>query len=753
MSQTLIFALVFLFFLCSPAESLDGLCYDDAEAGPRAVVISAGGGAVTVEFTLDSLQSRGYYLEGYGYGTVFRVPGEGVAGDAGMPDLPAVRRMVMVPDRGAVTVELLDVRSVSMGSFSVPPFQPLPVREEGPGPMRINGETYEADEFWPSSPVRVETVSILRDLRVAWVSYMPVSWNPVTGEVVLTTCVTARVSASGEPGENELIRAATGITRSFLPMYREVLGFREQGSDIVDGSYVVISSDEGIDLVQDLIDWKTRKGLRVETATVPGIGSSPAEIDAWLEDAWATWPDPPEYVLIVGDEYVVPSPQYSGHSADNIYGVIGSGCVPSIHVGRLSGADTDDLPYMAWKITEHEMYPYEPAESWFNKGMSIGHTEFVANSWDYVEYMMAAGLQTLWFCEVGGVTPTIQALSDSIDSGYTIIGLCGHGDVTHMYPPGFGVSDVAALENGRRLPWVALVACQVGMFDGHYCLCEAFMGEGDINSPRGAIGVMGPTTNSPYGAADSLVKWIFKGYFQEDIRHMGAVTDWSKAEVFAYYGSAAINNNHMHMVFGCPEMDIYYDTSPLSMISVDHPQPLTPGVHTFDVTAGGSPLEGALVAVMIEDSLSGTWMDSYYSDGSGAVTFDIPSYQDSALVSITATGFNLRPYLYQWSTTLGEGPETPVRPASLSAGPSPCFGNLGIECFVPGAGDYEVNVYDLSGRMVRSLEFQSTGGRESLLWDGRDDGGCRVAAGVYFLRLHSSGNSPVLQVVVLGGGG
>ncbi|OPL18101.1 MAG: hypothetical protein AVO35_06245 [Candidatus Aegiribacteria sp. MLS_C] len=729
-----------------------GACYLDPDAVPVVSVTGSEYGCVTLEFSLDRLDARNTFLSGYGRGTVFSVPGEGIAADIGLPQVPAVRRMVLVPDRGRVEVEVLERSTVSLGRYSLPPFQPLQVRGQDPEPVRVRQDFYGGDAPWPDEPVRLESVSILRDLRVAWVSFLPVSWDPSTGEVVLTTSVTARIVTTDEPGENELAMAADGVTRSFLPLYREVLGFHDTGSDLVDGSYLVISSEEGLGLVQDLIDWKTRKGFQVETASVPAMGSTPAEIDAWIENAFSTWPNPPEYILIVGDEYVVPSPQYGGHSADNMYGVIGTGCVPSIHVGRISGADTEDLPYISWKITEHEMYPYEPAQSWFNKGMSIGHTEFVANSWDYVEYMMAAGLQVLWFCETGGVTPTIEALSDSIDSGYTIIGLCGHGDVTHMYPPGFGVTDVAALNNGRKLPWVALVACQVGMFDGHYCLCEAFLGEGDINSPRGAIGVMGPTTNSPYGAADSLVKWIFKGYFQEGIHHMGAVTDWSKAEVFAYYGSSAIDSNHMHMVFGCPEMDIYYDTSPLTMITVDHPQPLTPGTHSFTVMSGGSPLEGALVAVMTEHPVAGTWMDSYYSDASGTVIFDIPAFPDSAVVSVTATAFNLAPYLYQWSTALAGETAAVVGPPTMEAGPSPCFGSLEIRCFLPEAGLCRLDIYDLAGRVVASIPVDSPGGEEQLIWDGVDGSGAPVAAGVYFVRLEAPGGSPVRSVVFLGEG-
>ncbi|MCK4504512.1 MAG: hypothetical protein KAW14_02750 [Candidatus Aegiribacteria sp.] len=738
-----------LFFLVALFNTATAeICYKNPFAYETTTVISITGNSVTVEFNLEALENEQVFNAVYGAGTVFRIPGSGLAADTGYPDLPAIRRMVEVSDYGEVEIEILDYETISLGDYRIPPFQPLQLRSLPLLPVRINNEFYSSSDPWPENPVRLESVNILRDIRVAWVSFLPVSWNPSTEEVTLTTRVTARISTTGSPGSNELTRFETGITRSFLPFYDEVLGF--SGAErIVDGSYVVISSEEGIELMQDLIDWKLRKGLQVETAVVPEIGSTPGEIDTWIENAYNTWPNPPEYILLVGDEYVVPSPQYSGHSADNIYGVIGEGCVPSIHVGRLSGSDTDDLVYEAWKITEHEMYPYEPLQSWFNKGMSIGHTEFTGNSWEYVEYMMAAGMYVTWFCANGGITPTVAALSDSINSGYSMIGLCGHGDITHIYPPGFGNSDVANLSNGRKLPWVALVACQVGMFDGHYCFCEALMGEGEIEDAKGAIGVMGPTTNSPYGAADSLVKWIFKGYFQENIHHMGAVTDWSKNEVYVYYGSSGINNNHMHMVFGCPEMDIYYDTSPLTVINCEHPIPVVPGIHTFAVTVESIPARGLLVSVLIDDPLSEQWMESDYSDPSGNVTFDIPEFSENSDVYVTATGFNLAPYLYDGFTGIEEGPGVTMYTSALRAGPSPCFGSLAIFCAVPAGGQSSIEIYDTAGRMIRRLELEPAGGEQELIWDGRDEGGHPVSSGIYYCRLRVPGENLVQSVVMI----
>ncbi|HOP26377.1 MAG TPA: C25 family cysteine peptidase [Candidatus Sabulitectum sp.] len=728
--------------------AMGGTVYTSDSSASSAELVSSSGNSVTVRFILPELSGTEAMTDEFGRGTVFRIPGEGIGGRAGYPDLPVVRRMVRVPDTGSIELSLGEIRSAPLGNYRIPPFQPLPIRGQHDTRFAMDTETY-CGGIYPPSPVVIESVEILRDMRVAWVSFYPVRWDPGTGEAILTTEAEITLTANPEPGENELFKVSSGITGSFLPLYDSVLGFEHPGNT-VNGSYVFISSQEGLDQVQPLIDWKHRKGYEVETVTLAETGSTPEEIDTWIENAFSTWPNPPEYILLVGDASVVPSPDYNGHAADNIYGVVGSGCVPSIHVGRLSGSDTDDLRYEAWKIVMHETEPYEPAVSWFQKGISVGHTEFTANSWDYVEYMMAAGMTATWFCDNGGIPPTVAGLSDSLNSGCSLFGLCGHGNMTSISPTGFDIDDISALSNGRRLGWWVLVACQTGMFDQGYCFSEALMGEGDTLDVKGAIGVMSPTTNSPYGAADSLAKWIFKGYLQEDIRHMGAVTDWSKAEVFAYYGSSAIDNNHMHMVFGCPEMDMYTDTAPLPMISCDHPVPVTPGTHTFTVSSQGSPVEGVLVAVKVYDPAGSCWMESGYSDASGSVQFTVPSFSPGSSVYVTATGFNLYPYLYDTETSLEGHNWTTVNSVGLYAGPSPCRSALSIDLSLPREGHVMLTVFDLCGRAV-AVPFEGLlqPGSHSIAWNLRDRTGSPIPPGLYFCRLESEWSTRRRSFVVV----
>jgi hypothetical protein len=81
----------------------------------------------------------------------------------------------------------------------------------------------------------------------------------------------------------------------------------------------------------------------------------------------------------------------------------------------------------------------------------------------------------------------------------------------------------------------------------------------------------------------------------------------------------------------------------------------------------------------------------------------------------------------------------PVRPESLVLGqnrPNPFNPSTEIRYSLPAAGMGSLRVFDLRGKLVRTLHdgmFQA--GEGSLTWNGRDDGGRSVAGGVYLYRL------------------
>jgi hypothetical protein len=83
--------------------------------------------------------------------------------------------------------------------------------------------------------------------------------------------------------------------------------------------------------------------------------------------------------------------------------------------------------------------------------------------------------------------------------------------------------------------------------------------------------------------------------------------------------------------------------------------------------------------------------------------------------------------------------------------PNPFNPSTRIVYEVPtGSEDVSLSIYDVGGRLVRTLvRNQRVSGERSVVWDGHDDGGRRVASGVYFYRLTTPASSQTRKMVLL----
>jgi len=84
----------------------------------------------------------------------------------------------------------------------------------------------------------------------------------------------------------------------------------------------------------------------------------------------------------------------------------------------------------------------------------------------------------------------------------------------------------------------------------------------------------------------------------------------------------------------------------------------------------------------------------------------------------------------------GSSPQTWLAPAF----PSPAREGAGWQFSVQRVANYRLAVYDLSGRLIRTLVDGQLGpGVHTAAWDGRDGAGRAVASGIYLCRMTGPG--------------
>lgn len=160
-------------------------------------------------------------------------------------------------------------------------------------------------------------------------------------------------------------------------------------------------------------------------------------------------------------------------------------------------------------------------------------------------------------------------------------------------------------------------------------------------------------------------------------------------------------------------------------------------------TASGWPSTGILVTDQNEGLIGDPVM---VEDHEGGATF---SWSDTS----SDPGFSVRPRVRRITHEGVLDPYWggyPFVDGQPTVSPTPSPGAVSITFALPTLSSVEIRVFDLSGRRVRDLgEIASVAaGRHQLRWDGRDDSGASLPAGLYFMRIRWSERDHTARVVI-----
>jgi hypothetical protein len=166
----------------------------------------------------------------------------------------------------------------------------------------------------------------------------------------------------------------------------------------------------------------------------------------------------------------------------------------------------------------------------------------------------------------------------------------------------------------------------------------------------------------------------------------------------------------------------------------------TPGQITL-AAAGVGPLvgSGVLLTISFETHLTGESIlaftepeSNFFNEGSPALILNDGSFSISPQVSSPASA------VVPQKVSLEQNFPNPFNPTTM------------IRYGIPEILAVSLVIYDLQGRVVRSYsEMAQPAGWVELLWNGTDDEGHQVCAGVYIFRLRAGDHAAAIKMILL----
>ena len=127
--------------------------------------------------------------------------------------------------------------------------------------------------------------------------------------------------------------------------------------------------------------------------------------------------------------------------------------------------------------------------------------------------------------------------------------------------------------------------------------------------------------------------------------------------------------------------------------------------------------------------------------------------QNAAAVVDIAAGWgsaHVLGYMAGVTAVATEGSDPAPVALGLRVAPVPSRDQTSLAFDLPRSGPVTVAVFDVAGRVVRTLVSDSrSAGRYQTSWDGRTRSGLSAPAGVYFARLEGAGSKVTRRVVLM----
>lgn len=586
---------------------------------------------------------------------VLSIPGEGLLMENGMPDLPTIRKSIILPDDGLMGARIVEAEYEVRSTLPVAPSKGHFTRDVDPATVPFTfAALYGADTWYPAQTALLHEPYILRDFRGAVAQVNPIQYNPAQGALRIAKRIVVEIAREAPGGANTLDRTGRPdvVASDFDAIYRG--HFINYGMDrytpiAEPGNLMVITYDAFRPYVDPLVDWKLEKGIPAKVRNLSTIGSTSAQVKAFIDSLYSS-PEGITYVILVGDKAQMPTMQgtIEGADSDPCYAKCAGGDhYPDLFISRLSAQTAAEVEIQVLKCINYEKYPHTGAAAeWYHKGTGIASSQGSPPDYTRCEWLrdMLLAYTYTHVDQIYDPGATASQVTTALNDGRSIVNYLGHGSGTSWSTTGFSNGNVHALMNVDMLPWIIDVACLNGDFGGHSeCFAEAWLRAGSPSAPTGAIGMYSASTSASWVPPCDMQYHAVELFTTEQTNTLGGMLFGGVMHAMDLWpGSEGVKLMEQYHIFGDCSLMVRSDVpAPLDMA---HLGVLLIGLTTYDVTVtdASGPVDGALVCAQ-----SGAPDDLFaygYTNASGQVTLDLGAGATTVgTLDLTATAYNCVP--------------------------------------------------------------------------------------------------------------
>jgi hypothetical protein len=622
--------------------------------------VSNGIASTAIHFSLDGYDIESVLENGEKYQKI-TYQNEGSFLDFGYPDLPRFTRMYAIPNDGGVRYEISSQQEIMVSDITVYPIQHLQLESQPQKPdFYINEEFYSGNQVFPLQQVEVSEPQIFRDFRLVSVTINPFQYDPATKELKIITDLDLTLTADSS------IRAANPkqndgkISRSFENLYRATI---ENYDDYISNAdpifqapcylFIYPNNTSVLSILDYLTEWKELKGYEVHVVSTATSGTSSTSIKNYIQNAYNTWENPPEFITLIGDAsgtYSIPTffESYSGYGGegDHPYTQLeGNDILADAIIGRLSFNSTSEFQVIVHKILNYEKEPYMGTTSWYNRSVMCGDESTSGPSCVFTKQaiveMMDYYVPNIVPTEIYD-SPYASQMSTGINTGCTYFNYRGYYGMSS-----FNNSSITNLNNGLMLPFAVFLTCGTGSFASGTSRSETFIRTGSTSTQRGAIAAIGTATTGTHTTFNNCVDvGTYWGVFADQIYNPGGALIRGKLHLYNSFPNNPSNKvtifSYWNNLIGDPGVDLW--TGIPQELTVTYPSQVSSGSNYLEVTVQndvGFGVEGAWVCAL---AVNGSISELGYTNSDGIVYLPIEA-TTLGNVNLTVTKHNYIPHL------------------------------------------------------------------------------------------------------------